>query len=883
MSLINIGLTGLKAHQTALNTTGNNITNANTPGYSRQQVDFSANASQVSSVGFQGSGVSVDQIRRINDEFLNGQLRSDTTLHGEQSAFLDGMKELDDLLANNNTGLNAAMTDFFGAVQSAAEDPSNVTLRQQVIRQGESLVQRFTSLDNQLQEKERTADQKMEAEITNINALASSIADLNQSIAAAPGRAQGAEANELLDRREEKLRELSELVQVSTTENDNGTVDVRIGKGQELVSGAKASELRLSGGNEQVGRREILLSKGSNDKVITGDIQGGKLGGLVKFRDEVLEPTINSVGQIALGIGESFNNLHQAGLNLDGDLGGLFFRDINDDALMARRITPNPDNVAPDDRVASVRISDATELDNRSLQLDFSGPTDRDYEIRDALTGETLDSGRISEELPARITLPGMQINLESGSFQEGDSFQIRPTFNGADDLSMALSRPEDLALASPIRAETGDGNRGTGTINQGEVLDIRDPVSGRPLQTINEDGELEPPLMVRFISENRFEVLDATDPSDPQPLDPPMNNERFVAGNTNSVFSSDPGARKVTTQGDALGVIGDNGDNGFEGQTVTVTTRDPDTGRVTREEVDIADNASAREIATALSNERGVNATAYTEVRLDEFDGEDADVTLTVNGEAITLNVPGELDADSLDAAIRNNDDFAALGITAVSDGESLRLRSDTGEDISVALGGVDVEMDVNKINPYDRSVAATESLEAGEDATVGGVIDVTLSDGVRINADNNNIFRQAPSSASAYTGIQFELGGRPEAGDRFHIESNTGGTSDNRNGLKLGNLSNSVKIDGGDKSFEDAYSQMVGDIGSQTKTAQVDEEAARTLKQQSQNRWESKSGVNLDEEAGKLIEFQAAYNASAQVVSISRDLFDTLLGTFR
>lgn len=884
MSLINIGLSGLKANQSALSTTGNNVSNANTDGYSRQQVDFEARAGQPSAVGFQGQGVSIADIRRLNDEFVNTQLRSDTTLHGEKEALVSNLRELDNLLGTENTGLSRSIDSFFSSLQSAAEDPGSLALRGQVISQAQALDSRFKSIDGQLREREGTVDQKLSADISEINSLASGITELNRAIASAPGRAQGSEASTLLDQRDEKLRELSELVQVRTTNNSDGTVDVQIGQGQELISGTNRGELRLSGANDQSGRREILIARGGSEKLISQDITGGSLGGNLTFRDQVLEPTINSIGRIALGVSEQVNDVHELGSTLNGELGGLFFNDINSEEVSARRITPVSGNALPDDRQASVDITDTSKLGTRSFNLEFTGPGDREYQLRDSVTGEQVKGGKLPAELPATISAEGFSIKLESGSFQQGDRFLVRPTFDGAKDLGVAIEQPENLALGAPIKATTGTGNQGTGTITQGEMLDIRDPVTGRPLQSLNAEGELTPPMTVRFLSETRFEVLDNSDPSNPKPLIPPMNNMRFTPGTSNTVFNADPGSRSISSMGDSLQTIGVNGENGYGAQQLTVSRRDPETGEFSRDVLDtLGPNASAREVANALGNTRGVTATAYTEVRLADFAGDgNTTVTLTVDGKNATLAIPGEFTADKLNQAIADSDDFATLGLTAKSDGEGVTLRSDRGDDISLALSG-DGSLDLEKINPYDRSVAANQPLANGDNATVGGVVDATLADGVRVNADNSEIFRQAPVSTSAYKGFQFSISGNPESQDRFHIQANQDGNSDNRIGLALGALKNGASIGRDGQSFGDSYASVVESVGSTTRSAQIDEEAARTLKRQSEDRWESASGVNLDEEAGKLIQFQSSYNASAQVVSIARDLFDTLLGTFR
>ena len=888
MSLINIGLTGIRANQAALDTTGNNISNANTDGYSRQRVDFASNPSQATGDGYIGQGVNIADIQRLNDEFINTQLRSDTTLHSEQSSLLQNLSGLDDLLGNENTGLNQSLTQLFGTLQSAAENPSSGPLRAQVLNQADSLVARFSSVDSQLRDREDTVNNRIQSDLSEINSLADGIAELNLAIAEAPGRAQGREANDLLDKRDEKLRQLSELVQVQSSENKDGTVDVNIGKGQGLVSKGSSATLALTGSTELAGKREIVTQGIGEDRAITHEITGGSLGGNLTFRDEVLEPTINSIGRIAIGLSETMNGQHEKGLDLNGQLGRNFFTDINGDEVARGRITPAQGNPGPDDREARVNITDSSKLGTASYELEFTGPDDREYRLRDATTGEIAKTGKISDSLPSTISMDGFEIKLEGGSFQAGDKFTVRPTYSGAQDLGVALSSGDDLALALPIRSETNSGNQGSGSINQGTMLDVRDPVTGRRLDSINQKGELTPPMEIRFISETRYEVLDVSDPANPKALEPPINNARFEPGRTNQIFSGEPGSSRITMEGNALEEIGTTnpGENGYGAQEVTVRTRDPETGRITTQPpVDLNANQSAREIADKLRNAEGVDASAYTEIRLEEFSGDDVQLTLKVAGAEATLDVNGALDAQSLQQAIDDSSDFSALDLTVVNDGDGINLRSNTGEDIQIDLdGGTGPQLDVVKINPYDATNNFQAELNPTDDSiTVGGVVDPELADGVRLTANNDNIFQSAPTNQDNYKGFQFELSGNPEAGDRFRILSNQNGTSDNRNGLALGNLNAKGVFEGGSESFSDAYGSVVEDVGSRTRTAQVDEEASRTLKEQSQAQWEEQSGVNLDEEAGKLVQFQNAYSASAQVVSVARELFNTLIGTFR
>ncbi|PAU80357.1 flagellar hook-associated protein FlgK [Halovibrio salipaludis] len=904
MSLLNTGLTGILSNQKALETTSNNITNANTPGYSRQRADFQSNPSQATGSGYIGQGVNIADIQRLNDEFVNTQLRSDTTLHSEQTALVENLNGMDDLLGNENTGLNQALTQFFGTLQDAAESPASSSLREQALNQADNLVARFKSVDSQLRSREQTVDDRISANLSEINSLADGIAELNVKIAESPGRASGRDANELLDKRDEKLRQLSELVQVQTNENNDGTVDVSIGKGQGMVSKGTSATLRLSGSTEQAGRREVLLEGVGRDRAITHEITGGALGGNLTFRDEILEPTLNGIGRIAIGLSERMNEQHQLGQDLNGNLGGNFFRDINSESLARGRITPSAETAENGNRQARVDITDSSKLDTRSYTLEFTGPDDQQYRIRDATTGEQVKSGSISSTQPSTITMDGFEIELESGDFQQGDEFNIRPTYNGGRDMERAISSGEEIALAAPIRAEAGSGNQGTGQISQGTMLDVRDPDTGRRLDALDENGNLDPPMEIRFLSENRYEVVDVSDPANPKPLDPPMNNVRFEPGKTNTVFSGDPGSRSLTASGPAANGPSADPDSIYGEQDITIRTRDPETGVVsTQSPITInedGDKESAQSIADKLNNQRGVEATAYTEVTLtpDPSDSGNTGNNPTVevalaDGSDVTrnvsLDVDGPLTADSLNEAMQENSDFQSLGLSVINDGNSVKLRSERGEDIRISLDAPNgAQLGVGKPIPYEGGgTAGSQTLNDGQQRTVGGYVDTTLAAGVRLTATDaaasgENFFERAPSSDPAYKGFQFELSGNPEAGDSFRLETNEGGTSDNRNGLALGDLNAKNYLDNGNFSFTDAYGSVVEDVGSRTQTAQVDQEAAGTLKEQSQKQWEEQSGVNLDEEAGRLIEFQNAYSASSQVVSVARDLFNTLLGTF-
>ncbi|WP_431686165.1 flagellar hook-associated protein FlgK [Hahella sp. NBU794] len=888
-NVINIGLTGLKASQTALATTGNNVSNANTEGYSRQRVEFEATPSQYIGAGYLGTGVGVADISRMTNQFLVSQLRSDTSMFSEIDKIRANVSQIDSLLADPTTGLSPGMSAFFQALQGAADDPSSIPERQLVLTQAEGLINRFNVLYNRLESQQSNIDQDMRALITEANSLASGIAQVNQAIVSARGSAQGKDVNDLLDKRDQMIRELSEIVSVTVVEQTDGQLNILVGKGQSLVIGSHANTLGLQVSETDPTHQEVALTEsgGSGTNIITSEITGGELGGILLFRDQILQPSFNALGRIAVVMADTINEQHQLGMDLENRLGGMFFEDINSENNARQRVTANEGNALPNDRDIGVEIIDTSALTTKDYRIQFTGPSDNDILVVDALSGATVTRGRLPGLFPATFEFDGLRINFESGSFQTGDSFLVTPTRYGARDIDMSVSRVEEIALASPIRTESDLGNVGNAVISQGELLAVKRSSNDAILPTFAVPGELTPPILIRFITDTYYEVLDNSDPANPVPLDPPLNNQKYIAGVSNAIFTADEGQTAVSAEGVSIAQVpapvASPGPyaNGYGAQTVTLRNRDPETGIVTTQSpLNIAANASAEEIASALNSRNGVSALAYTEVELSNFvdDGGGVAPGLTINGEVLTLPSGGSFTPDDYVDLINNNSNLQDAGIVAWSDGGTLTVRALTGKDITVEVTG-DATDSVDIATAND-TVATT--IAGGSGTSVGGFVDVQLDDGVRLNADNNNIFLPAPVAQSSFRGYQANITGTPSQGDTFTIEYNENGVSDNRNALKMAGLETEGTIGGNVSTYNEAYSQLVEVVGSTASQAQLDTESAQSLLRQSENRWQEVSGVSLDEEAGRLIQYQAAYNASAQVVSIARQLFDTLLNTF-
>ncbi|MDF1763084.1 MAG: flagellar basal body protein, partial [Oleibacter sp.] len=180
-NILDIGISGLRAQQTALTVTGNNITNAGTEGYSRQQVSFTENDPQYNG-NWIGSGVNVDSVRRVYDEFLTEQLRRDTTTFESFNALAVNAGQINSLLADSGTGVQPGLETMFGAMQAAVDDPSSLPAREVLISEANGLSDRFTIISDRLTEQNKIINGQMDVIASSISTIAESIAELNEQI-----------------------------------------------------------------------------------------------------------------------------------------------------------------------------------------------------------------------------------------------------------------------------------------------------------------------------------------------------------------------------------------------------------------------------------------------------------------------------------------------------------------------------------------------------------------------------------------------------------------------------------------------------------------------------------------------------------------------------
>ncbi|MGE8051213.1 flagellar hook-associated protein FlgK [Pseudomonas kurunegalensis] len=478
-SLINIGMSGLGAAQSGMYTLGNNIANADVESYSRQQnVQKTKGGQQVGQV-FIGTGTTLADVRRVYNAFIENQLRTTTSLSSEASSYLDQITPLDTSLSSSDTGITAALKTFFTAMQDAAAKPAEDSSRQLLLSSAQSLAKRFNTLSSQLNQQLSNVNSNMAGIADQVNNLTKTIAELNTQITRVGATA--GQPNDLLDQRDGAVRELSKLIGTDVVERE-GNYDIYLKNGQALVLGNTTQTLGVEPSAADPTRSSLILNRGSTKMDITSSATGGELGGLIRYRTETLDPTLNELGRVALAVADAINSQLAQGVDKNGNFGATLFGDINSAKAISERSIAKSTNSAGSGNL-DVTIKDTGKLSTSDYQVTFTSATG--YSVRKLPEGTEMGRYDLSDD-PAPV-IDGFTLSLNGGGLAAGDSFKITPTRNAAAGIETVLTDPKSLALSSPLSATSGSGNKGTGVITQPTLtskLDIYDAAQRSQLQT---------------------------------------------------------------------------------------------------------------------------------------------------------------------------------------------------------------------------------------------------------------------------------------------------------------------------------------------------------------------------------------------------------------
>tara|TARA_R110002167_G_scaffold9806_7_gene45342 strand:+ start:3209 stop:5440 length:2232 start_codon:yes stop_codon:yes gene_type:complete len=509
---ISIALQGLNVAMQGFQTSSSNIANVNTPGYSRQQVELSSRAAPE-------QGVEILNVSRVADAFANQQLWSSTASFSSTDVYSFFAGQTDDLLANPNTNISAVTDQFFAALQAGVDDPASIPNRELILAQSEALALRFVEVDRQLRAQNQAVNTKLESTVNETNQMAGLVAQLNDKIRLSEAR--GEPANELRDHRDELILSISEKIGVSVqTGTGSSDINLSVGNGQPLVVGGKASQLSARQGDPDINDVDIFVSVSGKQISVSDQIRSGEVGGMLEYRNEVLIPSWNELGRLAVVFADSVNQQQAKGVDLDGNMAENWFRDpanigdIRAYSSNAVKMSSTSDVVIRDSNLlkASDYVVKFGENGDFSVTREADGKlfTQDYFQPRTAtLTSSYEDGTALQTTGELKLNLDGLDITIRSDSgvaFGKNDQVLVQPVRTGAELMSVELSSGRELAFASPVRAEAAEDNQGTVSI-AGVSVNSRHqliPVDMSPAA---------PDALVYFTGENSYSVFNAPIP----------------------------------------------------------------------------------------------------------------------------------------------------------------------------------------------------------------------------------------------------------------------------------------------------------------------------------------------------------------------------------
>lgn len=312
--------TGLLTNQLALNTVANNVSNVNSPGYSRRIVNLEERV-----LTGTGAGVQLSAITRSVDELLMQTLRIEQSRLSEmtsQSATFSRMQSLFGKPADNNS-ISHTVAEFVAAAESLAQVPHGNLEQQAFVLRGRDIADQVASMSQTIQDLRQQADAEISGGIDVLNANLETIAELNREIVAT--RVITRDAIGLEDQRDQALDALAKMVDIRTFPRDNGSLMVFTANGQVLVDNVAVTVTHDPAGTVSAATNHasgafnpIAVGTGGTSRDITTDLPSGELAGLVELRDNLLPSFQSSLDELTATLADTVNAVHNRGVAFPG-------------------------------------------------------------------------------------------------------------------------------------------------------------------------------------------------------------------------------------------------------------------------------------------------------------------------------------------------------------------------------------------------------------------------------------------------------------------------------------------------------------------------------------------------------------------------------------
>ncbi|MFD2180272.1 flagellar hook-associated protein FlgK [Veronia pacifica] len=505
--LLNLGAQSVMAAQRQLNTTGHNISNVNTEGYSRQTVEQSASAPYYWGGNQWGTGVHATAVRRNFDQFAVDQLHLATSNLGNAQARDDRLNLIDGIMSGAANKVPEQMNEFYGAVRTLSDNPSDMGARTVVLEKARMVSSSLNQVNDTLFSRQRDTNDEIDTTLSRINDIGTELAEIHQSMTNDPKN------NDLYDRHQKLINELSEYTQVTVSPRNSGNFNIMIGSGHNLVSGVHSSELTTVPGDPDQHQRRLALVAGDSIKTIDKADIRGKLGALFEFRDEILPKTRDELGRVATAFALKVNELQEQGFDLYGNPGTAMFRDMNSAENASLRTVKNPSSSAE----VKVFIDDIDQARAGDYHLKFDGTA---YSITnpDDQSQSVTPTG-----VPPSFEIDGLKIQIDT-PLASGDTVILRPFRSGAGQIEMTMDDPGQIAAQSFLSSHSQISGEGDLSINSiGAQKQFQVVVSGDASQftvldkngTVLQPAASYPPASPITVNGTEFELTAGAMPND--------------------------------------------------------------------------------------------------------------------------------------------------------------------------------------------------------------------------------------------------------------------------------------------------------------------------------------------------------------------------------
>ncbi len=821
--MLSIGSSGVNAYQRALATVSNNIANVNTDGYTRQDVSLASNQPRQMGGSYLGTGARFDAVQRQYDAFVESNLRNSNSDLQSQKPLLSYVNRLIDVMGDESIGLTTAMNLFFESARDLASDPASIVSRSTFLRDADGLAARFRQLAGQFDLLDNETRQSVETDVGQINSLTQQLGLLNKQMVKHSSAAN--QPSELLDQRDRLLRELSALISVKTRFEDNGSVLVSVGDTLDqgiLVQNSTSRAISVSQSNIDSNKLEFVIDAYGKPETMPG-ISSGKIGGVMNFRDQVLNPAFNSLNDLADVMTREINAVHREGVDAEGLLGGDLFSFSADKPFQAagmQMIVQDANRVAA---AGQFRVID-NPLNSGTAQArvmyeppGFAGPTGLQDDLALAqmpqigtVTVSTSTSQPFASLGVASAGIKNLSLTLQNPTADQ--SFQVL-TRDGRHILGRTLTADEQALI-----------------IKSGNGMEAGATYSAANLNASGASTYLEMDIFMGAIAEVGLVQQFNTTTGDllaPQKTPAVLTGKTFVP----STGGIEPGA--LTLNGKSLSALA--GPLTLSSVVNWLNTETATTGITASESV-------GRLVLSRASN----NTT------------DDIRLGMGSNG------TPADLSRLGFDTRIAIQGVAKDDLLIFVTDRSGSASSATVSGQFTGTEGGMKQTL---RASPLQVTFISDTQYKIIDTITDTVVAERTLQ--VNVNSTTPTL---------TYRGLKLEFSTAPKAGDVFTIDGNKDGIGNNEAMLRLVALEDNAIMPGG-LTMTEAYIERVNQVGSVARQAAIAEQALSVVYQQAQEARDGISGVSLDEEASALVRFQQAYQANAKVMQTAMSLFDAIL----